>query len=360
MLSNPTPNQPFMHNLLPQVHIDQWPNSLQALQPQTPHLAYLFQSAKPSPCSNQLGAPLAKLASARNEAEMKLASARQIKAEDATDDDIPSSSGRQFTNSNVTKHFGKSPLPAYEPAFDWGNERSMIFGQRIPETPTTQYGRMFDHSGLKISVKVLSLSFQAGLAKVPLEPPGIFYLDVPSASICMLIQLEKPAMEEGGVTLSVYSRKEPVHLTERGGSCSIAAASGGSASPSSPLAPSMSGSSSHEGVFEPIAKITSNGKLGYSSGSSVIVEISNLNKVKESYTEESLQDPKRKVHKPVKGVLELEIEKHQTVYTELENVSECGSVTNDSLDQGDSIADMMFPKSPGNGPQSGQLQVDHD
>ncbi|XWS11459.1 hypothetical protein CRYUN_Cryun38cG0084700 [Craigia yunnanensis] len=65
--------------------------------------------------------------------------------------------------------------------------------------------------------------------------------------------------------------------------------SGGSASPSSPLAPSMSGSSSHEGVSEPIAKITSDGKLGYSSGSSVIVEISNLNKVKESYTEESLQ-----------------------------------------------------------------------
>lgn len=70
---------------------------------------------------------------------------------------------------------------------------------------------------------------------------------------------------------------------------SIGAASGGSASPSSPLAPSISGSSSHEGVFEPIAKVTSDGKLGYSSGSSVIVEISNLNKVKESYTEESLQ-----------------------------------------------------------------------
>ncbi|XWS23297.1 hypothetical protein CRYUN_Cryun29cG0109600 [Craigia yunnanensis] len=339
------------------------------------------------------------------ETEMKLASARQIKAEDATDDDIPSSSGRQFTNSNVTKHFGQSPLPAYEPAFDWGNERSMIFGQRIPETPTTQYG-----SGLKISVKVLSLSFQAGLvepfygticiynrerreklsedfyfcvlpsemqdAKVPLEPHGIFYLDVPSASVCLLIQLEKPATEEGGVNPSVYSRKEPVHLTERERQKlqvwsrimpyresfawaivplfdnSIAAASGGSASPSSPLAPNMSGSSSHEGVFEPIAKITSDGKLGYSSGSSVIVEISNLNKVKESYTEDSLQDPKRKVHKPVKGVLKLEIEKHQTVYTELENVSESGSVTNDSLDQGDSIADMMFPKSPGK-PQSG-------
>ncbi|KAK6251657.1 hypothetical protein QUC31_013377 [Theobroma cacao] len=342
------------------------------------------------------------------ETEMQLASARQIKAEDATDDDVPSSSGRQFTNSDITKHFGQSPLPAYEPAFDWGNERSMIFGQRISETATTQYG-----SGLKISVKVLSLSFQAGLvepfygticiynrerreklsedfyfcelpsemqdAKVPLEHHGIFYLDAPSASICLLIQLEKPATEEGGVTPSVYSRKEPVHLTERERQKlqvwsrimpysesfawaivplfdnSIGAASGGSASPSSPLAPSISGSSSHEGVFEPIAKVTSDGKLGYSSGSSVIVEISNLNKVKESYTEESLQDPKRKVHKPVKGVLKLEIEKHQTVHTELENVSESGSVTNDFLDPADPVADMLFSKSPGNGldgPQS--------
>lgn len=38
------------------------------------------------------------------------------------------------------QHFGHSPLPAYEPAFDWENERSLIFGQRIPETPISQYG----------------------------------------------------------------------------------------------------------------------------------------------------------------------------------------------------------------------------
>lgn len=69
---------------------------------------------------------------------------------------------------------------------------------------------------------------------------------------------------------------------------SIGAASGGSASPSSPLAPSISGSSSHEGVFEPSAKITLDGKPGNTSGSSIVVEISNLNKVKESYTEDSL------------------------------------------------------------------------
>ncbi|GKV44955.1 hypothetical protein SLEP1_g52091 [Rubroshorea leprosula] len=46
--------------------------------------------------------------------------------------------------------------------------------------------------------------------KVSLEPRGLFYLDAPSASVCLLIQLEKPATEEGGVTSSVYSRKEPV------------------------------------------------------------------------------------------------------------------------------------------------------
>ncbi|KAM1032308.1 hypothetical protein ACFX2I_035904 [Malus domestica] len=337
------------------------------------------------------------------ETEMHLASARRTKVEDTTDDDVPSTSGRQFTEATVSdsvqsndpKHFGQSPLPAYEPAFDWENERSMIFGQRIPETPISH--------GLKISVKVLSLSFQAGLAEpfygtmclynrerreklsedfyfrhapterqdISFEPRGIFYLDAPSSSVCLLIQLEKHATEEGGVTPSVYSRKEPVHLTEKEKQKlqvwsqimpyresfawaivslfdnSIGAASGGSASPSSPLAPSISGTSSHDGVFEPSAKVTLDGKLGYSSRSSVVVEISNLNKVKECYTEDSLQDPKRKIHKPVKGVLRLEIEKHQNDTVDLENVSESGSVTNDSID--DRITDSTFGKLPSNG-----------
>lgn len=47
-------------------------------------------------------------------------------------------------------------------------------------------------------------------SKMSNEPRGIFYLDAPSASVCLLIQLEKLATEEGGVTSSVYSRKEPV------------------------------------------------------------------------------------------------------------------------------------------------------
>lgn len=62
------------------------------------------------------------------------------------------------------------------------------------------------------------------------------------------------------------------------------------ASPSSPLAPSLSGSSSQDSIVDPISKLTLDGKVNhYSSGSSVIVEISNLNKVKESYIEDSLQ-----------------------------------------------------------------------
>ncbi|XP_028073214.1 guanine nucleotide exchange factor SPIKE 1-like isoform X2 [Camellia sinensis] len=183
---------------------------------------------------------------------MHLANARQTKIDDTTDDDIPSTSGRQFTDatfsdsshSKVSKHLGESPLPAYEPVFDWENERSMIFGQQIPETHKALYG-----SGLKISLKVLSLAFRAGLVEpfygticlynrerrdklsedfifcvLPAEmrdpsssceSRDVFYLDAPSASVCLLIQLEKPATEKAGVTPSVYSLKEQVHLTKR-------------------------------------------------------------------------------------------------------------------------------------------------
>lgn len=72
------------------------------------------------------------------------------------------------------------------------------------------------------------------------------------------------------------------------GGVASASASGGSASPSSPLITSLSGSTSQEGAAEPAAKITLDGKLGYSGGNSVVVEVSSLSKVKEGYTEESL------------------------------------------------------------------------
>ncbi|KAK1318522.1 hypothetical protein QJS10_CPB04g00652 [Acorus calamus] len=318
------------------------------------------------------------------ETEMRLGNARSSKNEDAVDDEIPSTSGR-----HTSEHFGESPLPAYEPAFDWENERTSIFGQRTPVThPTPNW------SGLKISVKVLSLSFQAGLfepfngticlynkerrekmsedfyfhvlpsemqeASVSSDQQGIFTLDTPSASVCLLIQLEKPATEEGGVTPSVYSRKEPVHLTEREKQRlqvwsrimpykesfawvivplfenSNVEAFGGATSPSCPLVPSTSGSGSLENVIESVAKVSLDGKLAhYSGGSSVVVEVSNLNIVKESYTEDTLQDPKRKIHKPVKGTLRLAVEKFQVAFIHSDNLSDSGSVANDSIDNVD-------------------------
>uniref|UniRef100_A0A1D1YUR9 Dedicator of cytokinesis protein 11 n=1 Tax=Anthurium amnicola TaxID=1678845 RepID=A0A1D1YUR9_9ARAE len=329
------------------------------------------------------------------ETEMRLACARHPKTEDATDDDIPSTSGRQIS------HFGESPLPAYEPCFDWETERSMIFGQRTSEIHPAQ-----NSSGLKISVKVVSLSFQAGFiepfygticlynrdrreklsedfhfcvlptneqdANISLERRGIFSLDTPSSSVCLLVQLEKSATEEGGITPSVYSRKEPAHLTERekqkledwsrimpyresfawviiplfeNNSHSVASGVG---SPSTPLTPSISGSSSHENV-EPNAKVALDGKLAHSSGSPILVEISTLNKVKESYTEDSLQDPKKKIHKPVKGVLKLEFEKLQAAHLDADSISESGSVTNDSIDVGDRFGEPPFSKHLSNG-----------
>ena len=62
-----------------------------------------------------------------------------------------------------------------------------------------------------------------------------------------------------------------------------------------------------------------------------------------------MYDPKRKIHKPVKGVLRLEIEKHQVDHADVENISESGSLTNDSVDPGDPITDSTFGKLPNNG-----------
>uniref|UniRef100_A0A804R7H1 Guanine nucleotide exchange factor SPIKE 1 n=1 Tax=Zea mays TaxID=4577 RepID=A0A804R7H1_MAIZE len=197
-------------------------------------------------------------------------------------------------------------------------------------------------------------------AQGSLDRRGVFSLDTPSPSVCLLIQLEKAATEEGGVTPSVYSRKEPVHLAEKEKQklqvwsrimpCKESFAwamiplfegnhAGGlsdAASPSSPLATSLPGSTSQDSIVDPILKLTLDGKVNhYSSGSSVIVEISNLNKVKESYIVDSLQDPKRKVHKPVKGVLRLEVEKLHGGHNDVDNTSEGGSMANDLNDAGD-------------------------
>lgn len=61
------------------------------------------------------------------------------------------------------------------------------------------------------------------------------------------------------------------------------------------------------------------------------------------------QDPKRKVHKPVKGVLKLEIEKLPASSAEAENALESGNLIYDSLDHGDHLNDSTFMKCPTNG-----------
>lgn len=69
------------------------------------------------------------------------------------------------------------------------------------------YQVIFLHELLSKSLLVLCCLFQANIS---FESRGIFYLDAPSASVCLLIQLERHVTEEGGVSPSVYSRKEPV------------------------------------------------------------------------------------------------------------------------------------------------------
>ncbi|KAL0349470.1 UNVERIFIED_CONTAM: Guanine nucleotide exchange factor SPIKE 1, partial [Sesamum radiatum] len=320
--------------------------------------------------------------------EMELANARRSRIQDSAEEETASTSGSHLSGSNfynssngeISKlcHFGEPPLPAYEPVFDWDNERSTIFGQRIPAAnifsiPEPFYGTICLYNRErreKLSEDFIFHMLPAEMQDTSssVDARGIFRVDVPSASICLLVQLEKPATEEGGVTSSVYSRKEPVHLSEREKQklqvwsrimpyresfawaiiplfdSGVTSASAGPASPSSPLITSISGSSSQEGAAEPVSKITLDGKLGYSSGNSVVVEVSNLSKVKESYTEESLLDPKRKIHKPVKGVLRLEIEKLQSGLVDSEKSVESRSVNGDMA--GHLVPGTTFTKCP--------------
>lgn len=57
----------------------------------------------------------------------------------------------------------------------------------------------------------------------------------------------------------------------------------------------------------------------------------------------------------MKGVLRLEIEKHQTSNAELDNLSEGGSMTNDSIDPGDRVTESTLTKFPSNFPDGPQI-----
>jgi hypothetical protein len=43
---------------------------------------------------------------------------------------------------------------------------------------------------------------------------AVFSLEAASPAVCLLVQLEKHVTEEGGVTPSVYTRKEPVSVPQ--------------------------------------------------------------------------------------------------------------------------------------------------
>lgn len=70
------------------------------------------------------------------------------------------------------------------------------------------------------------------------------------------------------------------------------------------------------------------------------------------------QDPKRKVHKPVKGVLRLELEKFRANHTYLDNLSEAGSATNSLNDVGESVGPSgKHPNDGSDGHQNGSLKL---
>nr|XP_024395928.1 guanine nucleotide exchange factor SPIKE 1-like isoform X2 [Physcomitrium patens] len=309
------------------------------------------------------------------------------------DEEEVSTSGRLSSESDpdavyAKKHYGGPPLPCYYPVFNWHAERSAIFGQRTPELPPS-----LSTSGLKISVKLVSLAMQAGLVEpvygtmclynkekreklsedfhfrfLPSEflddncggqRSVLFSLEAGSPAICLLIQFEKHVTEEGGVSPSVYTRKEPAYLSEREKQklqvwarvmpfrepfawatvslfdSSVTGGVGGFTSPSSPLPSSLLGS----GLME--AAVDIDGQLIASADSKhhesrhhepVLVDVPGLNRVKENYMEETLLDPKRLTHKPVKATLRLEVERVSQEDVERGSLSECGSFSNSSID----------------------------
>ncbi|XP_024369391.1 guanine nucleotide exchange factor SPIKE 1 isoform X5 [Physcomitrium patens] len=343
--------------------------------------------------------------------EFRLSNVRLGRNGDVTDDEDPQtprrlsrrfsvrSSGRfsmrsttsdapEALHTNISKHYGVAPLPPYEPVYNWRATRASVLGQRTSELPSA-----ISSSGLKVSVKVVSLNVQAGLVEpmygtlclyhrekreklsenfhfrcLPSEfqdeggnclRRAIFSLEAASPAICLLIQLEKHVTEEGGVTAHVYSRKEPVHLTEREKQklqvwarvmpfrepfawavvalfdANITGGVGGfSSSPSSPLPPGLFGPSLMEASLDSDGRLIADAKTE-SSSVPVLVDVQSLRRVKENYTEEMLQDPKYKVHKPVKAILRLEIERLSTEDHDQDSIFECGSFGRGSTD-GDS------------------------
>ncbi|XP_024384292.1 guanine nucleotide exchange factor SPIKE 1 isoform X3 [Physcomitrium patens] len=322
------------------------------------------------------------------ETELRLAA----RGRDAEEEEV-STSGRLSLRSDpdaayVKKHYGGPPLPCYYPVFNWHVERSAVYGQRTPELPPS-----LSTSGLKISVKLVSLTMQAGLVEpvygtmclynkekreklsedfhfrfLPSEFQDdngggqrsvLFSLEAGSPAICLLIQLEKHVTEEGGVSPSVYTRKEPAFLSEREKQklqvwarvmpfrepfawatvslfdSSVTGGVGGFTSPSSPLPSSLLGSGLMEAAVDIDGQLLTSGDSKHHDTRQhepVLVDVPGLNRVKENYMEETLLDPKRLAHKPVKATLRLEVERVSQDEVEQDAISECGSFSNSSIE----------------------------
>ncbi|CAH1442319.1 unnamed protein product [Lactuca virosa] len=260
-----------------------------------------------------------------NTAEMHLANARQDKIEDITDDDVPSTSGRQ-----LTEHYGESPLPAYEPVFDWEKERSIIFGQRILESNMPQSSRF-----RLISFGLMHPSF------------GFTYTQPFYGTISSYNKERREKLSEDFIFRVLPSEMQDVHLTEREKQKLQVWSREAFSWAIIPLFDSNTGSTSNGDLLLQVAhllivfqELICRRAVKSATQVEFLLWLKfNLNKVKESYTEDSLQDPKRKVHKPVKGVLRLEIEKLQAAYnTEYDNASESGSIANE-VDHGGQLTD---------------------
>ncbi|XP_073392859.1 guanine nucleotide exchange factor SPIKE 1 isoform X2 [Physcomitrium patens] len=364
------------------------------------------------------------------ETELRLSNIRLGRYGDATDDEDPTTSGRysgglfsgrfsgrstgsdapDSTVTKASKHYGGAPLLPYEPVFNWLAARASVYGQRTPEIPTA----LSSSGGLKISVKIASLNFQAGLVEpwygticlyhrekreklsedfhFRCLPPefqdeasnyprkAVFSLEAPSPAICLLVQLEKHVTEEGGITPSIYTRKEPIFIPcgssplflyiERDKQklqvwakmipfrepfawsilplfdAIVTGGVGGFSSPTnSPLPPGVLGSALMETSLDSDGRLIADSKPE-SVSVPVLVDVPTLHRVKENYTEEmllvehpsgqssmlSFQEPKRKVQKPVKATLRLEIERLGSDDHETDCISECGSFNNYSFD----------------------------
>ncbi|CAI5481012.1 unnamed protein product [Closterium sp. Yama58-4] len=245
------------------------------------------------------------------------------------------------------EHYGGPPIMAYEPLFSWETDRAAVIGQRMPIKPIVS-----STVGTRFSVRILSFNVPAGLVEpfygticlyhtekkekvsedfhfqyLPLSWDGestspelraIFTVEREAAALCLLVQVERAVTEESinGVKGSVYTRKDPPVLTEReasrlsewaqsmpfreafafatiplfdsAGTAGFGSSSTGGGTPG--VLGGAAGGGAGEGAGGPGTPGSSSGALGEGGGVCAA-------------------DPKRKVHKPVRMSMQVEVER---------------------------------------------------